>query len=119
MNIYILRSFNLIPIMIFFLFSCSKEIEDPITYGNTITTHGLNFIPEVLNCNVGDTIFFELGQTHNAVEVSETNYNLKPEDGDKILKDFMSSSNHMNFFSNNQQKEYMENCYEEIQKYIE
>ena len=40
-----------------------------------ITTSGLNFVPEVLNCNVGDTIFLELGGTHNAVEVSEENYN--------------------------------------------
>ena len=33
------------------------------------------FSPLLLNCNVGDTIFFELGPTHNAIEVSQENYN--------------------------------------------
>ena len=47
--------------------SCSKE---SIDYGNIITTRSHDFVPEVLYCNVGDTIFFELGITHNAVEVS-------------------------------------------------
>tara|TARA_B100000886_G_C20424912_1_gene493449 strand:- start:398 stop:724 length:327 start_codon:yes stop_codon:yes gene_type:complete len=59
-----------------FICSCSKqEINEPLNFGNLITTSGLNFVPEVLNCNVGDTIFFELGNTHNAIEVSEENYN--------------------------------------------
>ncbi len=62
-------------ILILFMCSCSKENNEPINYGNMIRTSGLNFVPEVLNCNIGDTIFFELGDTHNAVEVSEENYN--------------------------------------------
>ena len=62
-------------ILMLFICSCSKENNEPINYGNLITTSGLNFVPEVLNCNVGDTIFFELGGTHNAVEVSQENYN--------------------------------------------
>ena len=51
--------------------SCSKE---SIDYGNIITTRSHDFVPEVLYCNVGDTIFFELGITHNAVEVSQKNF---------------------------------------------
>ena len=62
-------------ILMLFICSCSKENNEPINYGNLITTSGLNFVPEVLNCNVGDTIFFELGGSHNAVEVSQENYN--------------------------------------------
>ena len=62
-------------ILILFLYSCSKENNEPVNYGNMITTSGLNFVPEILNCDIGDTIFFELGDTHNAVEVSEENYN--------------------------------------------
>ena len=57
------------------LFSCSKEGVSPTTTSNTITTSGHMFSPLLLNCNVGDTIFFELGPTHNAIEVSEENYN--------------------------------------------
>tara|TARA_B100000927_G_scaffold243534_1_gene205571 strand:+ start:101 stop:457 length:357 start_codon:yes stop_codon:yes gene_type:complete len=56
--------------------SCSKSDSEPaLSNPYTITTSGLNFEPPVLNCNVGDTIFFELGSSHNAVEVSEDNYN--------------------------------------------
>ena len=55
--------------------SCSKSDIDPIlSISNTITTNGLNFTPSVLNCSVGDTIFFELGSSHNAIEVSEADY---------------------------------------------
>ena len=56
--------------------SCSKSEIDPIlSISNTITTSGFNFEPSILNCSVGDTIFFELGSSHNAIEVSEENYN--------------------------------------------
>jgi len=70
-----MKYISITSILILFLFSCSKENNELINYGNMITTSGLNFVPEVLNCNVGDTIFLELGGTHNAVEVSEENYN--------------------------------------------
>lgn len=70
-----MKHFLVTTILILYITSCSKENDDPIYNGNLITTSGLNFLPEVLNCNVGDTIFFELGSTHNAVEVSEENYN--------------------------------------------
>ena len=46
-----------------------------MSISNTITTSGFNFEPSILNCSVGDTIFFELGSSHNAIEVSEENYN--------------------------------------------
>lgn len=56
--------------------SCSKSEIDPIlSISNTITTSGFNFEPSILNCRVGDIIFFELGSSHNAIEVSEENYN--------------------------------------------
>ena len=63
------------------LLGCSDGedvIDEPLNCGNLITTSGLNFVPEVLNCNIGDTIFFELANSHNAIEVSEENYNSKP-----------------------------------------
>ena len=57
--------------------SCSKSDSEPVlSSSNTITTSGLNFVPSILNCIVGDTIFFELGSSHNAIEVSEDSYNI-------------------------------------------
>ena len=41
----------------------------------TITTTGMTFSPDTLYVNVGDTINFVLGSTHNAIEVDETTYN--------------------------------------------
>ena len=70
-----MKYISITSILILFLCSCSKENNEQINYGNMITTSGINFAPEILSCNVGDTIFFELGNTHNAVEVSEENYN--------------------------------------------
>ena len=40
----------------------------------TITTSGLAFVPDTIICDVGDTIFFINGPSHNAVEVSETTF---------------------------------------------
>ena len=76
-----MRKLNIALILVFcgLLFGCSDGediIDEPLNFGNLITTSGLNFVPEVLNCNVGDTIFFELANSHNAIEVSEENYNL-------------------------------------------
>ena len=75
-----MKKLNIVLVLVFcgLLFGCSdgeEIIDEPLNFGNLITTSGLNFVPEVLNCNVGDTIFFELGNTHNAIEVSEENYN--------------------------------------------
>ena len=57
-------------------FSCdpSKDGLDPIATGNTITTQGLDFIPDLIYCDLGDTVFFELTPSHNAVQVSESTY---------------------------------------------
>ena len=68
-----MKYISVISILILFLFSCSKDKEPKIS-GNIITTSGHDFVPEVLNCNIGDTVFFELGITHNAVEVSQKNF---------------------------------------------
>ena len=64
----------------FILFSCSKEddasnennVSEP---QNIITTWAHTFQPSVLTCNLGDTVFFDLGGSHNAIEVSEISYN--------------------------------------------
>ena len=75
-----MKKLNIVLVLVCcgWLFGCSDGediIDEPLNFGNLITTGGLNFVPEVLNCNVGDTIYFELGDTHNAIEVSEENYN--------------------------------------------
>ena len=74
-----MKKLNILLVFCGLIFGCSdgeEIIDEPLNFGNLITTSGLNFVPEVLNCNVGDTIFFELGITHNAVEVSHENYHL-------------------------------------------
>ena len=76
-----MKKLNIVLVFVFYvlLFGCSdgeEIIDEPLNFGNLITTSGLNFVPQVLNCNVGDTIFFELLNTHNAIEVSEENYNI-------------------------------------------
>ena len=61
-------------------FSCSKDetnsnentVVDSIY---TISTWAYTFQPSTLNCNLGDTIYFELGGSHNAIEVSQDSYN--------------------------------------------
>ena len=40
----------------------------------TITTVGNTFVPDTVTCIVGDSIIFNLGATHNAVEVSQATY---------------------------------------------
>ena len=65
-----------IALIMLIIFSCSKESNEPSSTENIIRTIGLNFVPSTLNCNIGDTIFFELGGTHNAIEVSEETFNL-------------------------------------------
>ena len=60
--------------------SCEKEDtntddNNPNTHTNTITTWAHTFQPSTLNCNIGDTIYFDLGGSHNAIEVSEDSYN--------------------------------------------
>ena len=65
-----------LTISIFFL-SCdpSKDGLDPIDTGNTITTQGLDFIPDLINCDLGDTIFFELTPSYNVFKLVKTYQN--------------------------------------------
>ncbi len=42
---------------------------------HTVTNNGFNFVPDTLRITVGDTVVFNIGGTHNAVEVSETTFN--------------------------------------------
>lgn len=41
---------------------------------HTVTNDGFNFVPDTLQITVGDTVIFDIGGSHNAVEVSETTY---------------------------------------------
>jgi len=43
-------------------------------YAQVITTNGMSFSPDTLNVSVGDTVIFNLGSTHNAVEVDEATW---------------------------------------------
>jgi len=49
-------------------------ISSSLVFSQTITTQGLNFTPDTININLGDTITFSLGNSHNAVEVSQSTY---------------------------------------------
>lgn len=42
----------------------------------TITNSGTTFVPSELNIHAGDTVIFDLEDEHNAVEVSETVYDV-------------------------------------------
>ena len=103
-----MRIYNIFFLLSILLFSCSKEIDEPINNTNIITTSGLNFIPEILYCNVGDTIYFELGSTHNAVEVSEINYNTNS--SVPIENGFEFGFGESNFIIINQTKTYYYVC---------
>jgi len=74
-----MKNINCILLALFLLASaCKKEsVSTSINTSDliTITTPGMYFEPSLLTCNVGDTIIFNLGSTHNALEVSEENYN--------------------------------------------
>lgn len=64
----------------FIVLSCSKKKVNPNENNNTtneniVTTWAHTFQPATLNCSLGDTVFFDLGGSHNAIEVSEANYN--------------------------------------------
>lgn len=55
-------------------FSCKKSEVINEGTGNTITTQSLSFIPDLISCYLGDTVFFILTPSHNAVQVSESVY---------------------------------------------
>ena len=44
------------------------------SYSQTINTVGNSFSPDTLIVNVGDTINFVMGSSHNAVEVSQSTF---------------------------------------------
>lgn len=48
-----------------------------VAFGNkvTIINSGYNFSPDSVSISFGDTIIFQLGATHNAVEVSQATWN--------------------------------------------
>ena len=59
--------------------SCTKEVvntneNNTTQIQNTISTWAHTFQPSILYCNVGDTIYFDLGGSHNAIEVSQSSY---------------------------------------------
>ena len=58
-----MKKLNIVLVLVFcgLLFGCSNGeeiIDEPLNFGNLITTSGLDFEPEVLNCNVGETFLF-------------------------------------------------------------
>ncbi|OFX35871.1 MAG: hypothetical protein A2X08_01245 [Bacteroidetes bacterium GWA2_32_17] len=48
-----------------------------VAFGNkfTIINSGFTFSPDSVSINFGDTVVFQLGATHNAVEVSQSTWN--------------------------------------------
>ena len=58
--------------ILLFLFFIPFLLSGQTSY--TITTYGTSFLPDTLIVNVGDTINFVMGQTHNAVEVSQSTF---------------------------------------------
>ncbi|MAJ89648.1 MAG: hypothetical protein CMD08_00005, partial [Flavobacteriales bacterium] len=45
------------------------------SYAQIISNNGNNFVPDTLYVNLGDTIYFNITNNHNAVEVSENTWN--------------------------------------------
>ena len=76
-----MKKFIIYGIAVFFIsFSCSKDETNTnenniINSIDTISTWFYTFQPSIINCNLGDTVYFELGGSHNAIEVSEDTYN--------------------------------------------
>ena len=103
-----MRYFYILSITSLFLFSCSKEEVNPTTTDNTIKTSGYNFEPSLLTCNLGDTIYFKLGSTHNAIEVNEVNYNSNS--SSPLLDGFQFGFGESGFFVANEYKTYYYVC---------
>ena len=73
------KKLSILLVIIIALSSCKKNNNNPAdntsnTYNTLIiTTHGMYFEPSLLTCDIGDTIIFDLGFNHNALEVSNSN----------------------------------------------
>ena len=96
-----MKKISVLLFIISIISSCSKSEVDPIlSISNTITTSGLNFTPSVLNCSVGDTIFFELGSSHNDLIIvvgpciGKRNYEVK----NNFVKKFLKINKKSKFF---------------------
>ena len=97
----------------FIALSCSKEEVNPNennnpTNENIVTTWAHTFQPATLNCSLGDTVFFDLGGSHNAIEVSEANYNTN--DPTPIENGFEFSYGANSFFVPQEAKTYYYVC---------
>ncbi|MBT6699156.1 MAG: hypothetical protein HOB15_01975, partial [Flavobacteriales bacterium] len=58
---------HFLTILLFTCFTSFSQIQTINTIGNT-------FLPDTVTCTLGDTIIFNLGISHNAVEVDQTTY---------------------------------------------
>ncbi len=54
-----------------------ETLEEPASESPSVevTTEGLTFTPDEVTIAVGDSVTFDLGSTHNVVQVSEENWN--------------------------------------------
>ena len=74
-NIFYSRENGLFLTMLI-LFLCISGLNSVYAQTSyTVTTPGMFYAPDTINCNVGDTINFILGPSHNAVEVDQATYN--------------------------------------------
>jgi len=70
-----MKKLLLILVCVSFFYSCKRNKNQiKKTKPNTISTSSIDFIPKEFICNLGDTIYFDLGPTHNLIEVSKENF---------------------------------------------
>ena len=97
---------------VIFLFSCSSSDTDeqllPINTYITISTSGMNFVPDEVTCNIGDTIQFVMSNSHNAVEVSQLNY--ENNDSEALQGGFNVDYGETSFFIPTEAKTYYYVC---------
>ena len=101
-----------ISIAVLVMFSCSTDETDeqplPQETYITITTSGMNFVPNEVICDVGDTIQFIMSNSHNAVEVSQSNY--ENNDPNPLEGGFNINYGQTEFFIPNEAKTYYYVC---------
>ena len=70
-----MKNLLLILLCVSLFYSCrTNKNKIKKTKPNTISTSSIDFIPKEFICKLGDTIYFDLGTTHNLIEVSEENF---------------------------------------------